>query len=140
MKIKINLLSVAVLSLGFVVLVAFTPQDQKKAGPWNVPANYKSMKNPTKAGDAELLKIGKNLFAKHCKACHGNNGQGDGPKARQLKTFPGDFLSAGFKAYGEGELYYMSFVGRDEMPNFEKKVTTEEDRWAIINYVRSLKK
>ena len=137
-KHKIGALFIAVLA--FAVLSAFTPQDQKKGGAWNIPANYKSMKNPTKANDAELLKIGKGLYAKHCKACHGNNGQGDGPKAKQLKTFPGDFLSAEFKAYGDGELFYMSFAGRDEMPNFEKKITTDEDRWAIVNYMRSMKK
>ncbi len=140
MKAKMNFLSIAAVSLSLVVLVAFTPQDQKKGAAWQIPANYKSMKNPTKAGDAESLKIGKTLYAKHCKACHGNNGQGDGPKAKQLKTFPGDFQSAEFKAYGDGQLYYMSFIGRDEMPNFEKKITTEEDRWALVNYIHSMKK
>lgn len=140
MKLNTKFLSLAAMVMGFVVLTAFAPQDQKKGASWSIPAKYKSMKNTTKADDAELLKIGKGLYAKHCKACHGNNGQGDGPKAKQLKTFPGDFLSAEFKAYGDGEIYYMSFIGRDEMPNFEKKLTTEEDRWAVVNYIRSMKK
>lgn len=135
-------LFVFALTLLFVSAVSTSlyAQEQKKGGPWTVPDNYKKMKNTYKAGDAEALKIGKMLYAKHCKSCHGNNGEGDGPKAKQLKTFPGDFTSKDFKATSDGNLYYMSFVGRDEMPNYEKKVTTDEDRWAIVTYIKSLTK
>ena len=67
-------------------------------------------------------------------------GLGDGPKAAQLETFPGDFSTEEFQAQSEGAVYYKSFVGRDEMPNFEKKITDEEDQWAIVNYMRTMKK
>jgi mono/diheme cytochrome c family protein len=95
------------------------------------------MKNPT---PGENVSIGKTLYAKHCKSCHGNAGLGDGPKAKMLKTSAGDFSSAKFQAQADGVLYYQSFVGRDEMPNYEKKILDEEDRWAVIDYLRSLKK
>ncbi len=138
---KKTLLAVALLFSAAWLLTAFvTPQEQKKGAPWDVPANYKAMKNPNKAGDADAIALGKTAYAKHCRSCHGNTGLGDGPKAKNLETFPGDFSSAKFQAYGDGELYYMSFVGRDEMPNYEKKITDEEERWAIISYIRSLKK
>ncbi|MBS4059628.1 MAG: cytochrome c [Bacteroidetes bacterium] len=124
--------------------MAFTafnvPQDQKIGGPWDIPAKYISMKNPNKAGDADAEKLGKTLYAKHCRSCHGNAGLGDGPKAKNLETFPGDFSSAKFQAYKDGELYFMSYIGRDEMPNFEKNIPDEESRWAIVSYMRSLKK
>ena len=55
-----------------------------------------------------------------------------------MKTKMDDFTSAGFKALPDGSKYFMSFVGRDEMPNFEKKIVDEEERWAIINYMNSL--
>ena len=97
------------------------------------------MKNPS-AGNQESVTIGKGLWAKHCKSCHGNMGLGDGPKAKMLKTFPGDFSSKEFQAYNDGSIYYMTVIGRDEMPNFEKKLLTEEDRWAVVNYMRTLKK
>lgn len=134
---KTKVLSVFVVFFGVLLLMSFTPQDQKKGGAWDIPAKYQKMKNPTKADDAGLLKIGKMQWAKHCKSCHGSNGEGDGPKAKQLKTFPGDFKSKEFKANSDGALYFMSYIGRDEMPNFEKKITTEEDRWAIINYMKT---
>lgn len=124
-----------------IILMAFSPkpvfQDTK---PWKIPGKYVAMKNPLKANAADL-KVGKTLYAKHCKSCHGTKGAGDGSKAANLKTKAiGDF-SKGFPTQGkDGEIYYKSFIGRDEMPSFEKKIKDEEDRWIIVNYLKSLKK
>ena len=120
----------------FLLMSFIVPQDQNQPAPWDIPDEYMKMENPH-AGDKSLDRVGKMLYSKHCKSCHGNNGECDGPKAKQLETFCGDFTSEDFKSKADGELYYMSFIGRDEMPNFEKKITEEEDRWAIINYIRS---
>jgi mono/diheme cytochrome c family protein len=30
--------------------------------------------------------------------------------------------------------------GRDEMPSFKKKVAEDDDRWLLVNYLRTLKK
>jgi mono/diheme cytochrome c family protein len=133
-----KLLSIATIVMVAMVFMAFAfPQDQQKGAPWDIPSKYEKMENPY-AGDASLVKIGKMMFAKHCKSCHGSKGLGDGPKAKQLETFPGDFSSEEFQAGSDGALYYKSFVGRDDMPNYEKKVVDDEDRWAIINYLRTL--
>lgn len=137
---KMNVLkAVGVLMVGFV-LVSFVQDKKANKKPWDIPAKYTSMKNPNAAGDKDALKIGKMMYSKHCKSCHGNFGKGDGPKARNLETFPGDFSSAEFQSQNDGALYYQSFVGRDEMPNYEKKIPDDEDRWAIVSYLRSLKK
>lgn len=133
---KTTLIVSIVLSLGFL-LVSFMAPQAKENKPWEIPAKYKKMVNPTPGED---VKIGKSIYAKHCKSCHGNKGLGDGPKAKSLDTDCGDFSSEKFQAQKDGELYYQSFVGRDEMPNYEKKILDEEDRWAVINYLRSLKK
>lgn len=125
--------------LAAILLVAFTlPQDKKVGGPWEIPAKYKSMKNSFK-DDASLNKVGKMLFSKHCKSCHGTKGEGNGPKAKSMKTAIRSFKAAEVQAQSDGVLYYQSFIGRDEMPNYEKKIANEEDRWAIINYLRTLK-
>lgn len=128
----------SVLLLGVAMLSFFVPQDQKKGGPWDIPAKYKAMKNPV-AGKADLLPVGKALWAKHCKSCHGNTGLGDGPKAASLKTFPGNFKDATFQAQSDGVIYYQAIIGRDEMPNFEGKIPEDEDRWALVNFIRTLK-
>jgi mono/diheme cytochrome c family protein len=123
----------------FVFLTANYTQAQD-AKPWNIPAKYKAMKSTVKAGDKDALADGKMLWAKYCKSCHGKDGLGDGPKARMLKTFPGDFSTAAFQKQSDGEMYYKSFVGRDEMPNYEKKITSEADRWALVAYMRTMGK
>jgi len=132
-------ISIIIFALIFVsALMAFvTPQDQKVGEKWDIPEKYQTMENPY-AGDASLKKIGKMLYSKHCKSCHGSKGLGDGSKAAQLDTFPGDFSTNSFKEYTPGDLYYMTYVGRDEMKSFEKKISDEEDQWAVIMYIRSL--
>lgn len=121
----------------FIFGNAATAQTKK---PWVIPDKYKAMKNTNKAGDAAAIASGKELWAKHCKSCHGSKGLGDGPKAASLKTNTGDFSSAAFQGQSDGAIYYESFVGRDEMPNFEKKITTEKERWDIVSFIRTLKK
>lgn len=118
-----------------LILLSFSPLQDK---PWNVPEAAQKAKNPTK-GSADNLSVGKNLYSKHCKSCHGKNGEGDGPKAAELKTAPGDFTSADFQAQTDGALYYKTTEGRDDMPNFKKKISSDEDRWLIIHYLRTMK-
>lgn len=132
-----NVVVILSLFLMGTVLVAFTYKGQQD--PWKIPGKYKAMKNPHKA-DKSLVPVGKALWAKHCKSCHGSKGLGDGPKAKNLKTDCGDFSTKAFQAQADGIIYYKSFIGRDEMPNFEKKIPDEEDRWAIINFIRTMGK
>ena len=126
-------------SLAFVVLGLTTQtgfsQDQK---PWDAPASAKANKNPLKS-NADNLDVGKNLYAKHCRSCHGKSGEGDGPKAAELKTPTGDFTTAKFQAQTDGELFYKTNEGRDDMPSFKKKIPDSEDVWAVILYLRTLK-
>lgn len=105
--------------------------------PWVVPAKYKSMANPLK-GDKASIAEGKALYIKHCKSCHGKEGLGDGPKAAQLKTKCGDF-TADLGPQTDGALFYKLTEGRDDMPSFKKKIPADEDRWSIVNYLRTLK-
>ncbi|MGF7138477.1 c-type cytochrome [Roseimarinus sediminis] len=138
-------LSAIMLSLVGVMFIismsSFTPQveGQKKGAAWDIPEKYQKMENPY-ADDKSLVNIGKGLYMKHCRSCHGNAGLGDGPKARNLDVFPGDFSSAEFQKQNDGTLYYQTIIGRDQMPNYESKIPDEEDRWAVIMYLRSLKK
>ena len=111
-------------------------QDNK---PWPVPENSKKMKNPVK-NDDEAISIGKSLYAKHCRSCHGKAGEGDGTKAAELKTPPGDFGSKAFQAQTDGELFYKTVEGREDMPSFKKKITETDDVWAIVHYMRTMKR
>lgn len=133
-----TLLATGVIAVFF--LVGNDAQAQAKAKAWPVPAKDKAMKATVKMADASVIASGKALYAKHCKSCHGTKGLGDGPKSATLKTFPGDFSSAAFQGSTDGELFYRVNKGRDEMPGYEKKVPDADERWAMVAYMRSLKK
>ena len=104
---------------------------------WEVPAKYEKMKNPF-ANTADDDKIGRILYSKHCKSCHGTKGKGDGKKAGSIDTPIRDFTDGSVENQTDGALYYKSFTGRDDMPSFDKKIKDDEERWLIINYIKSL--
>jgi mono/diheme cytochrome c family protein len=128
----------ALIITALIFIAANVAMAQKAGGPWTIPAKYKSMKSTVKAGDASIATVGKDLYMKNCKSCHGAKGLGDGTKSASLKTLIPSFADAKFKGQAVGDVYYQSFVGRDEMPNFEKKITDEADRWALVAYIKSL--
>jgi mono/diheme cytochrome c family protein len=130
-----KLLFVSALVMIFSVAVV---AQEKKAKPWDVPANYKTMKNPVAKGDASN-KAGATLYNKMCASCHGKAGLGDGVKARALKDFPGDFSGAYYQGQTDGEHFYKTKFGRGEMPKYEGKVS-DDDIWNMVNYMRTFKK
>ena len=115
--------------------IVIQPEDPKK---WIVPAKYINMANPYPANN-ESISSGKSLFSTHCRSCHGGKGDGNGTKAASLDTKVGSFLTSTFQAQKPGEVYYKSIFGKGDMPKFDKKIPEEEDRWAIVNYIMSLK-
>jgi len=94
------------------------------------------MKNPN-AGD---VNTGKDLFAKHCKSCHGKDGLGDGPKAATLGKSCGDFTAKEFQSQTDGEIFYKITTGRDKMPAFGKTISEDNERWSLVNYLRNSNK
>lgn len=128
-----GLMTIVILASGFTM---FFQEDPK---PWPVPDKNAKMANPVKSDD-ESLKTGKEIWVKHCQSCHGKQGRGDGSKAAQLKTSPGDFAKADFHKQSDGALYYKVAEGRDDMPAFKKKIPDQEEIWAVVNYMRTFKK
>jgi mono/diheme cytochrome c family protein len=135
-NVRSTLIFVASALVMFGISSGFKLLEQK---PWPVPDKYKTMKNAV-ASDAESITAGKALWATHCKSCHGSKGLGDGAKAAQLKTEPGDFSKAEVQAQPDGSFFYKISEGRDDMPGFKKKIPDQDDIWSIINFVRTLKK
>lgn len=118
-----------IIFVGFISLVLFSFsgifQDE-----WVVPDKYQNMKNPT--DPKEDLKIGKSLYAKHCQSCHGKEGYGDGKKAKEVKGDLGDFSTEEFQAQTDGALFYKTSFGRDDMPEYTKKMPDDEDRCSLL--------
>lgn len=103
---------------------------------WVAPARAAKKKNPIAADEASTAK-GKMLYAKECLSCHGATGKGDGPAAKDLEKKPGDLSSAKLWEQSDGALFFKVTEGRKPMPSMEKTFS-EEERWAVINYVRTL--
>jgi len=131
---KVTLISTLAIIIAFG-FISVNKDLQKK--PWDVPANYKSMKN-TKKNDAASQGIGKAEWNKSCKSCHGMKGLGDGPKGKTLKSNPGDF-SKDIKGQTDGELFYKVKFGRADMPKYDGKIK-DDDIWHMVNYMRTFQK
>jgi len=121
-----------------IVVTAFKGLNFQKK-PWPVPDAAKNKKN-TVAANAGSIADGKTLWSTHCKSCHGAKGLGDGPKAAQLKTEPGDFSKSDVQAQTDGSLFYKTSQGRDDMPGFKSKIPDQDDIWSLVNYIRTFKK
>jgi len=131
-----NLLGFAFLATFTLTLLSFT-MPTGVTDDWDVPDKYKNMENPY-ADDGDADDIGADLYKQHCRSCHGKEGFGDGSKAAELETEMRELGSADVQGQSDGALLYKSIIGKDEMPNFEKKIRSEEDQWMVINYLRTL--
>ena len=136
---KKQLLITLTVIIGSFVFLAMGVINNNLQDPWEVPAKYQKLENPF-AADADADNIGRMLYSKHCKSCHGSKGKGDGTKADSVDTPLGDFTDGSLTDQTDGALYFKTFLGRDDMPSFNKKVKDEQDQWLIINYLRKLSK
>ena len=110
-------------------------------GEWKAPADQKNVKNPLadKKADKALLGEGKKIAETNCVTCHGPEGKGNGPAAAALPPpKPADWTSAKVAVEGDGELFWKISNGRGAMPPW--KHLPEEQRWMLVNYIRSLQK
>ncbi len=112
-------------------------EDAPSAGDqWTAPARAARKANPVPA-DEKSIAAGKVLYLQECRACHGDAGKGDGPSAATLEKKPGDLSSPKLWEQSDGALFWKITNGRKPMPTFEQKFT-DEQRWAVVNYVRTL--
>lgn len=111
---------------------------QAQSKPWIVPKEAAEVKNPLPS-DAASINMGRTLYKTQCSPCHGDKGKGDGPAAVALTPKPADHTSKALQAESDGSLFYKISEGRKPMPTF-KNTLKENQRWALINYIRTLSK
>ena len=85
------------------------------------------------------IATGKRLYLDNCSACHGALGKGDGPGAASLPSRPADLTAAHVLDHREGDLFWwLSFgISGSAMPGFADRLT-EDERWDLVNFVRTL--
>jgi mono/diheme cytochrome c family protein len=126
----------AVAAFATGVVVALGPSAPVLAqGAWEAPAAEKSKKNPLPANAATVAQ-GKKVADVNCVACHGAKGKGDGAAAAALNPKPADWTSKKLQAESDGEIFWKLSTGRGAMPSW--KFLPENDRWALVGYIRSL--
>ncbi len=137
---------VLLVAAGFVFAQQKDTQEKPKEGQTATPApapispEAAAKKNPVKP-TAEGLTEARKLYGYHCAMCHGDNGDGKGDLAEQMKLGLKDWRDASSIAnYTDGELFYIITNGRGKMEGGEGDRTKEEMRWKLVNLVRSFGK
>jgi mono/diheme cytochrome c family protein len=103
-----------------------------------VPAEDAQKENPVKPTPESLAK-GKKTYAIDCAMCHGENGDGKGDLAADMKNVTDFTAPDAMKNRTDGELFYIMRKGKGEMPP-EGDRAKNDDIWNLVNYIRSLKK
>jgi len=104
--------------------------------PWTAPARSAKVKNPIPSDEASIA-AGKVSYVRECFSCHGTTGRGDGPGAKALEKNPGDLSKPTMWDQTDGALFWKITDGRKPMPSFDKTLS-EEQRWQVVNYIRTL--
>jgi mono/diheme cytochrome c family protein len=105
----------------------------------NPAAAEAALKNPL-AGDAKVLEIGRTKFETYCAVCHGPQADGKGTVAAKMSIQVPSLLSAKVRAFNDGRIFHIITDGQGVMSSYAFQLTKEDDRWAIVNYIRSLQK
>ena len=104
-----------------------------------IPAQAAKQPNPVKSSPESLARARK-WWGLDCAMCHGNNGDGKGSLAADMKLQLADFTNpAALKDRTDGELFYIIKTGTQDMPPEGDRVKPQEN-WDLVNYVRSLAK
>ena len=96
------------------------------------------LKNPLRP-DPLFLQRGKEGYADYCIMCHGLRGDGKGTVGQSFYPLPSDLGAPPVQQKSDGRLFFILTFGSGRHPALGFMLT-EEERWSIIHYVRSLKK
>ena len=94
--------------------------------------------NPIEADEASIAR-GAELYDIHCKMCHGQTFEGNGPIAPFLANKPANFTSPIVQSKSDGSIFLTISNGLEgRMPALNENLTVAE-RWDVVNFVRTLK-
>lgn len=100
-----------------------------------------SLKNPyADKATPEILEVGRKKFETYCAVCHGYEGKGDGPVSPKMALKPPPLVSDKVVGYKDARIFHIITDGQGVMSSYAQQLVDENDRWAIVNYVRSLQR
>jgi mono/diheme cytochrome c family protein len=86
------------------------------------------------------LARGKELFETYCYVCHGLTGDGKGPVAPKFQVPMPALTTDKVRGFKDGRIFHIITDGQGVMGSYATQIKREKDRWAVVNYVRSLKR
>lgn len=129
------LLALAALAL----LVAPWPAASLVFGP-AVPTSFHL--SPT-GFSVDSIARGARMYTRHCAACHGEDGRGEGPLAATLTRWPPTFVGPLLTRRADGEMFWRIQYGMRDgeghatMPAFSAQLD-DADTWAVLDYLKAL--
>jgi len=99
-----------------------------------IPPSADLLQNPI-TGDLKATSQGARIYKKICWVCHGDNGNGEGPQAIEIKTKVLSFNDEQVLNRSDGALYWWIENGGNDMQPY-KDVLSKKDLWKTVNYVR----
>ena len=126
---------------GSASLTTAVAQEASTNTVWTATARAARKENPVPA-DAKSLAQGKLLYVAGCMPCHGSTGKGDGPAAATLErkgvhVHPGILSDPKMWQQTDGAIFWKLTEGNTPMPAWAETLS-EEQRWSVVNYVRTL--
>jgi len=123
------------LSFVFLSFISLKTQEDR----WKAPEGAKSIKNPIKTSiKGESAIRGAKIFKTRCMICHGQKGKGDGIGGKALNPKPQNLTLNMVQSQTDGEIFWKVSNGRNDMIKWGP-ILSEDQRWDLVNYVRTLK-
>lgn len=112
---------------------------------WELPDDADKTRNPVPATPESIAK-GKELYFErtkgNCVFCHGDTGSGNEANLPRLRRKPADLSNKErMTAMTDGEIFWKLSKGiTGIMPAGENRMKEAEERWNVVNFVRTLAK
>jgi mono/diheme cytochrome c family protein len=87
---------------------------------------------------ADVLERGNDLYRAFCLPCHAADGGGMGPVSMRGYPPPPSLLAENALSLPDGRLYHVIVHGQNNMPGYAAQIHDDNDRWAIVNYIREM--
>lgn len=121
------------------------PEQDFSKNTWELPEDADKTKNPVPSTPESIAK-GKELYFErtkgNCVFCHGDTGAGNEANLSRLRRKPANLTNKErMTAMTDGELFWKISKGiTGIMPAGENRMKDLEERWHVVNYIRTLAK
>jgi cytochrome c6 len=126
-------------TVGIEVAIRATQAPEGSKG-WQIPEGAATERSPEPLDNAALSR-GQSVYKAKCQRCHGADGAGHGPEVDPSHP-AGDLTDRRLASRNpDGVMFYKIWNGRakPKMPAMKTDIT-RADVWAVVQYVRTLRK